>query len=322
MNQPVKSINCPICGQDCTHSSDPGTNDTIIFNCPTCGKYGITRPAQLDMRNIQTLDKAKLSAYLREREIQKQPTITIVLRTDLESSSDSPIIAIEDVINGRFPILISDRLDRTLINIQRMTTYPGELILFKLDNDYPVFFAENQNAMLFFAKTLAEKEWITFMKTPDARAIAITLMERGWLRIAELEKSQPTKESRQAFVAMWFDRSLDLAWEEGFQKAIEATGYLPFRIDLKEHNEKICDSIIGEIRKSRFCIADFTGHRGGVYFEAGFAKGLGLEVIWTCRETDIEKSHFDTRQYNHIIWKDEKDLFGKLKRRIEATILS
>ena len=39
-----------------------------------------------------------------------------------------------------------------------------------------------------------------------------------------------------------------------------------------------------QIRKSKFLIADFTGQRGGVYYEAGFAYGLGLPVIWTCRK--------------------------------------
>jgi hypothetical protein len=58
-------------------------------------------------------------------------------------------------------------------------------------------------------------------------------------------------------------------------------------------------------------IADFTSEidkpRGGVYYEAGFAHGLGKEVIWTCREDVIDHIHFDTRQYNHITW-NENDL--------------
>ena len=146
------------------------------------------------------------------------------------------------------------------------------------------------------------------------------MTEAGWGRIAELERGEKQKESRQVFVAMSFNSSLDEVWKEGFQKAIDLTGYKALRMDFKEHNEKICDSIIAEIRKSRFIVADFTDHRGGVYYEAGFAKGLGMEVIWTCRETDLKNTHFDTRQYNHIPWNDEKDRFEKLKRRIEATI--
>ncbi len=119
---------------------------------------------------------------------------------------------------------------------------------------------------------------------------------------------------------MWFDPTLERPYEEGFKKAVEACGYDPMRVDLKEHNEKIDDTIIAEIRKSRFMIADFTGHRGGVYFEAGYALGMGLPVIWTCREGHKDDLHFDTRQYNHILWNDGEDLYEKLRRRIEATI--
>ena len=58
--------------------------------------------------------------------------------------------------------------------------------------------------------------------------------------------------------------------------------------------------------------------RGGVYFEAGFALGLSIPVIWTCREDMIKHVHFDTRQFNHIVWTDADDLFTKLKNRIGA----
>jgi len=98
------------------------------------------------------------------------------------------------------------------------------------------------------------------------------------------------------------------------------TGFKMVRIDKKQFNEKICDKILGEIRNSRFIIADVTGHRQGVYFEAGFAMGLGLPVIWCCRKNQIEQSHFDTRQYNHITWETSQELHGKLRERILATI--
>jgi len=63
-----------------------------------------------------------------------------------------------------------------------------------------------------------------------------------------------------------------------------------------------------------------TGQRGGVYFEAGFALGLGKPVIWTCRSDDMEKLHFDTRQYNHVTWNTPIELKDKLVNRILATL--
>jgi hypothetical protein len=82
--------------------------------------------------------------------------------------------------------------------------------------------------------------------------------------------------SPTAFVAMWFSDYMMEFFSKHISKAIEEEGYVPFIISLKEHNEDICDNIIAEIRKSKFLIADFTGQRGDVYFEARFAYGLGL----------------------------------------------
>ena len=62
------------------------------------------------------------------------------------------------------------------------------------------------------------------------------------------------------------------------------------------------------------------GARGGVYFEAGLAYGLGLPVIYTCRKDKVFKLHFDTRQYHHIVWEEPADLCRDLKNRIQALI--
>ena len=65
-----------------------------------------------------------------------------------------------------------------------------------------------------------------------------------------------------------------LIFEDGFKPAIEDDNRTKaVRIDRLEHNRKIDDEIIAEIRRSRYLVADFTGNRAGVYFEAGFALG-------------------------------------------------
>lgn len=146
----------------------------------------------------------------------------------------------------------------------------------------------------------------------------------------------------QIFVAMWFgDNKLRKLYEKAIRPAIRAAGYNEMRIDDSEHNEKIDDEIIAEIRKSKALIADITcglsvpdadwstaekvgAPRGGVFYEAGFAKGLGLPVIWTVDEKIIEienVSHFDIRQYNQIRWGDNfEETKKRIQNRIEATL--
>ena len=105
-------------------------------------------------------------------------------------------------------------------------------------------------------------------------------------------------------------RLMDEVWENAIKPGIEDAGYEPVRVDRKEHVNKIDDEIVAELRRARFVVADFTcgqaGARGGVYYEAGFAHGRGVPVIFSCREDVIEKLHFDTRQYSHIVWEAEK----------------
>ena len=106
----------------------------------------------------------------------------------------------------------------------------------------------------------------------------------------------------------------------GAKLAIEQAGYIPVRIDSQEFNGKICDEIIAEIKRSKFLVSDFSGQRGGVYFEAGFGMGQNKPVIFAVRQEDVKGLHFDTRQFNHIVYDSPEDLRKKLYNRICATI--
>jgi hypothetical protein len=193
------------------------------------------------------------------------------------------------------------KLDQLLLHVarhHRKTAFSDGAVV-GASLDYPITYARNMaeyQTLRVWAKErgLIERDKERLFLTPE-----------GWERIRELEKEVP--QSDQAFVAMWFDGSMKAAFENGIRPALMECGYEePFRVDQKKHINKIDDEIIAMIRRSSLLIADFTGQRGGVYFEAGFAKGLGIPVIWTCEKTDLKKTHFDTRQYNHIVWETGK----------------
>ena len=186
------------------------------------------------------------------------------------------------------------------------------------------------------AKALA---WSGSVTVSELKSLSSYLMQRGWTiqpiagvnihvvavdGYAEIEERQTNGDSSQAFVAMWFDDSMTVAYDDGFVPAIGEAGYTPMRIDRKEHSNKIDDEIVAEIRRSRFLIADFTQNgkeaRGGVYYEAGFARGLDLPVIYTCKTDCQEELHFDIAHFNHIFWSSPEDLRKRLKDRIVAVV--
>jgi len=76
-----------------------------------------------------------------------------------------------------------------------------------------------------------------------------------------------------------------------------------------------------EIRLSGLLVADFTGDRGGVYYEAGFAMALGIPVVFTCHEDHMKDVHFDTNHFPHVVWSTPADLRTKLNDRIVGAVL-
>lgn len=126
--------------------------------------------------------------------------------------------------------------------------------------------------------------------------------------------------SAQGFVAMSFAETLRDAWTIGFDPAIRGAGFNSLRLDYKEYVGGISDDIVAEIRRSRFVVADYTGQINGVYFEAGFALGLGLTVIPTCQEDDKRNLHFDIQHLNTLFWKTPEELAVSLSRRIRTII--
>src|SRR5690606_19600043 len=101
----------------------------------------------------------------------------------------------------------------------------------------------------------------------------------------------------------------------------ELMKWKPLIVDEVEHNDGIMDKVIASINESKFVISELTHQKSGVYYEAGYAKGRGLQVIHVVQEDDLRLCHFDVKHLNLIVWKNLDDLAAKLENRIKATIL-
>lgn len=229
---------------------------------------------------------------------------------------------------------ITERADRILQYLSDHSEYLGVKVIYSapfystIIQENITYFellaysgSEDSKDFTFLLDYLSQQDYIEHGKQPDQTYWCI-LKVKGHKRLEELGKINI--DSSTVFVAMWFHDSMNTAWEDGIEPAIKAAGYKPIRIDEKHHIGKIDDEIIAEIRRAKFVVADFTqgedGARGGVYYEAGFAHGLNIPVIFTCRASSLQNLHFDTRQYNHISWETEKQLMEELYNRICAVI--
>ncbi len=295
--------------------------DIIHVECTHCSQYKITEEGAEFISRLPLSEKSRVGAYNFHHYINPESRRVLLTYFENKPQNETPDARVlREIITVWWPRSIRTKLNLLLLNIGYSTDQKPSQIVDYFTEDFPKLFGSDWSEGYFYLQRLEEAGWIKIINPQDGTPRKVQLTLKGFDKLAELESGQRNKDSKQVFVAMSFDSTLDQIFEGGIAPAIESCGYKPLRIDRVEHNEKICDKIEAAIRSSRFIVADFTFNRAGVYFETGLARGLGLQVVWTIKDNkdDIDKLHFDTRQYNHIRWNGIDDLSEKLVNRIKA----
>ncbi len=270
-------MGCRICGDSCSE------NPIGHYCCQSCGTYRWEATNTIAVQEHQV----KLSGWVRKKN-----------RNDIFPAIDDETI--DRIVATPMPTVMQ-RADYILLEMEKMSPKIGEFLHTGGQNTKRLlrtsYFSENAQITYLIDTVLVAEGYA------ERTSAGIRTLPKGYIRIEELRKKQGGK---NAFVAMWFGEVMNDAYEQGIEKGIKAAGYEAVRIDKKDHSNKIDDEIMVEIKSAAFVVADFTGQRGGVYFEAGYALGLGKPVIWTCRDAHLQDLHFDIRQYNCLTWKDAK----------------
>ena len=307
---------CIFCGNQAEHNFiktkvEDGFRMEESFICPHCGTYIIPRASL-----VETVFKNKkkdfcfyVRCYLREKkESSKQNELTVF---------DSSVLL--QTVEQR-PKTVEEKTDKLLQFINKHSSYFGEDI--EINNE--VIYSLNPGEASNIVQALTEQGLLKSRLFINGNSVS-SLTMRGYEFIKGKQKAI---QDDKCFIAMWFKEQTDEAFEKCISPACIAAGYEPIRVDREQYNGDITDRIISLIRTTAFTVADFTGNRGGVYYEAGFARGLGKEVIMTCRKDWFNgkktghKVHFDVNHINMIQWSNEdlNRFKDELTNRIVATI--
>ncbi len=338
MVQPGKGVSmyetktCPLC--DCEAVGawpmvPPGheqlgldIRSVIRMNCTRCGHYEmawdfgpplVTASKGGDFLDGYNVDKAK--EYVKSRHLLSGLTRSHWERggKELRLTFQNVDGLLESAQVPKTPAQCVDALVRCLRD--RSSWYGGEVPLDKT-TDWPLAYASGPTEFYFLLQQAcddgyARKRTREVMKKEVSLGTWVLEM-KGWRRAEELDQTRAY--SKQAFVATWFDGQLDEVYEKAISPALGETGWEPLWLKLTKDCGKIDDQITAGIMQSGLMIADFTGHRASVYFEAGLAKGLGIPTILTCREDekDSDMAGFDIEHYRHIYWAEPAQLKKKL----------
>ena len=328
----MESPKCPIWGTEC-ESITQAENSVVVTDSPRAGgNYQLCNDAATELGNLTDDEKARLTTILvRERLLgNARPRVNAATIAKAKSSGRARMedrltnllrILISSTPKVGEPVSVEDPERRTEENVRSCQL----ALAYTESTEY--------QEILYLADSLHDQELIKRQdmhydngrgQTRTIRGSDYTVTTNGH---SAMEQRQTEVKSDQCFVAMWFNEATDALYDRAIAPAVRAAGYQPLRIDQKpDFLGKIDDQIIAEIRRSRFVVADFThgdgGVRGSVYYEVGFAQGLDIPVIFTCRDDQLDDLHFDTNHFLHLSWPrgHAEALIEPLKNRILANI--
>lgn len=251
------------------------------YTCKICGSVRLTEEAYDDFYGERFSEENK-------------KILSIVLRNKYELQHGTTLekpLTIEDlrkIIAQYKPLDPLAKMDNALFKLAKASRYVGEIIHPDPDSNYPYYHCSNREELINIFLFLNNADF-TSSGGKGFMTNQLYITARGYQRLREIAK--PGKDSNQCFVAIWFTSEMNQVYEKAIKPAIEfkekgasSPRFEAVKIDNVEHLNDINDEIIAQIRRSRFMVCDLTGYRGGIYFEAGFAYGLGLDVIYTCRK--------------------------------------
>jgi len=292
---------CKICGNQAQSEGLDPLDTTVSVNCSVCGEYIFTETFTIN-ENMDKSNFYKVSSWIREQNdlFNNVP--------EINSEKFDNFLEMQDK-------KIQEKFDFMMIHLKE---YKNKQVPSKI---YAQCWVKDANEFHKLFDRAIKYELIQGNTTYLGGVVAFTDYTFDGLQYIE-NLDEPNKASKNIFVAFNFEEGLNEIFSTYVKQGIEELGfnYVVVNQNTTEHDKAISDEIIAKLKSSRLVIADFTNHRNSVYFEAGFAMGMKIPIIWTCKEGHTEDLSFDTRQYPHLVWKDGEDLKEQIMNRIKVIL--
>jgi hypothetical protein len=143
------------------------------------------------------------------------------------------------------------------------------------------------------------------------------VLERLKVEMPDVLPQYDTIDEKLVFVIASFQADMEPAFE-AIQAAASAVGLRAQRVKDVTGDYKISDRMLMMIRQAKLIVADLTHERPNVYFELGYARGLGKTVITIMR--DGSNVHFDVQDWTYLPYIDSRPLERELIERFNIEL--
>lgn len=331
---------CPVCGS--LIKFPVSFYEEQLCHCKNCGDFIYAAEYIIPMETAGNYEKKeKLKKYLLHHNSDgyikyigaEEKYQTFLSRNPNRATHRADF----EIAENWYPKTFAEQINLVLLYLHNKTSFPGEKLTFtyldlldvfllsanryEMESNVPEIY---QDQILYIRNCLKDLEYIGFSSLACvgdlkwSHKITIQLKPKGFSRIYELNKTQAN--NKKVFVAMKFGTETD-ALRAKIKEGIIKAGYEPIIMDEVEHNHQIVPEMLYQIKNSRFVIAELSHHNNGAYYEAGYALGMGKEVIHICKKDELKSGlHFDVAQVNTLVYENIDLIPDLLAKRIKATI--
>lgn len=325
---------------------------TDIFCCPFCGDMHISKPvgefSYFSCLGEFALDYFGSEAYIRQNWEKNEDRAIAWAKLGFEAAHQSifykrmpntgvPCVNYKQVLKNLELPTPAQQSDWFIDYVGRKTRVLGgrlEINPPSHGGGYPQLRAwicgVEENSVQRIFEYLVEQKLLHEYRIQNHEQFKLELTIAGWKRFEELQ--QVNKESKRAFMAMKFDDEQKQFINDKLKPIVKEVGFdLLLLTDINSKENLIDNKLRVAIRQSRFLICDLTHCNAGAYWEAGYAEGLKLPVIYICEKSAFEhedktkRPHFDVNHQEIFQWdknseKSIKDFLGNIKAKIQVML--
>ncbi len=252
------------------------------------------------------------------------------ISVDIDSKPDIGLFKLTYCLAGNnYDPSVSDRRQPSLINRFSVWWKHGSQFIHEdqtwnelgvRDNDLFIVTTELPNGDTDQLAAFIEKQ-ISFIDQ-DAQEDTIKRATSKAIQEHLGEKRLPSPTvNRQAFVAMPMNEKADPGLADTLDSIKGVFGEFDLkavRVDDVQDNTQITDKIRSLIESSQYVIADLTDNRPNVFFEAGYAEGIGKTPIYIAR--DDTRLEFDVKDYPVIFFNNQISLKDGIRKRLNTLL--
>ena len=321
-------------------------NKYEIYNLRAGGKYLISATQMKsttgnNYKTVRVLDSDNIPRDLSES--KKVRLSGYIAQENLRGNTPDLDKLMKDDWPAKLPPIpeSSERRDLLLRGLVKLSSNIGDIVTLKNEDEntsdnptpflYALSYCSKETEFSHLLEELKQSQYVKQESEYSGEIGGFVVTEKGRQKLKEIENGIPNRDSTTAFIAMWFTDSEDKSHNtmnmlhQRIAQAITRAGYKPIRSDDIKNDDKVDNKILSLIEKSKFIVCDITAEdkdkpRASVFFEAGYAKGKNIPVIWSCSKTmkELQVKVFDTRQYECVFW--DKNCMSEFEEELQKQI--